>query len=72
MDEFDYNVNLSGLEGSDTLLIDYNMEQDLKLPCEFAVSIASSHLNKFMALMYRNLFMVWHQELLVSNQLLIF
>lgn len=42
VDEFDYDVNMSGLEGSDPFSIAKGMVKDLKLPKEFEVSIASS------------------------------
>eukprot|EP00804_Cyclotella_cryptica_P022184 CCRYP_011641-RE/>CCRYP_011641-RE protein AED:0.46 eAED:0.46 QI:0/0/0/1/0/0/2/0/271 len=41
-EEFDYDINLSGLEGSDPFSIANSMVEDLKLPREFAVSIATS------------------------------
>jgi hypothetical protein len=41
VDEFDYDVNLSGLEGSDPFSMAKSMVKDLNLPREFAVSIAS-------------------------------
>lgn len=42
VDEFDYDVNLSGLEGSDPFSMAKSMVKDLNLPREFEVSIASS------------------------------
>jgi hypothetical protein len=46
VDEFDYDVNLSGLEGSDPFSIAKGMSKDLNLPKEFEVSIASSILEQ--------------------------
>lgn len=46
VDEFDYDVNLSGLEGSDPFSIAKSMSKDLNLPKEFEVSIASSILEQ--------------------------
>ena len=42
MDEFDYDINTSGLEGSDPLSIADNLVQDMRLPPELAPSIAAS------------------------------
>ena len=42
VDEFDYDVNMSGLQGSDPFSIAKGMVKDLKLPREFEVLIASS------------------------------
>jgi len=42
VDEFDYDVNLSGLEGSDPFSIAKCTTKDLNLPPEFEVSIACS------------------------------
>ena len=42
VDEFDYDVNLSGLEGSDPFSVAKSMTKDLNLPHEFEVFIASS------------------------------
>lgn len=42
MDEFDYDINTSGLEGSDPLSIANSLVQDMRLPPELAPSIAAS------------------------------
>mmetsp|Transcript_5236 Transcript_5236/g.11882 ORF Transcript_5236/g.11882 Transcript_5236/m.11882 type:complete len:288 (+) Transcript_5236:88-951(+) len=42
MDEFDYDVNSSGMEGCDPFSIANSLVSDLKLPPELAPSIASS------------------------------
>jgi hypothetical protein len=42
MDEFDYDINTSGLEGSEPLSIANSLVQDMRLPPELAPSIAAS------------------------------
>ena len=42
VDEFDYDVNTSGCQGCDPFSIANSIVQDLKLPLEFATSIAAS------------------------------
>mmetsp|Transcript_26555 Transcript_26555/g.56112 ORF Transcript_26555/g.56112 Transcript_26555/m.56112 type:complete len:285 (-) Transcript_26555:116-970(-) len=42
VDEFDYDINTSGMEGCDPLSIANSLVEDLKLPLELAPSIAAS------------------------------
>jgi len=42
VDEFDYDVNSSGMEGCDPFSIANSLVQDMKLPAELAPSIAAS------------------------------
>ena len=49
-DEFDYDVNSSGIDGFDPFTIAKNIVNDLKLPSEFVTSIATSILEQMYGL----------------------
>ncbi len=50
MDEFDYDLNTSGIDGFDPFTIAKNIVQDLKLPSEFVTSITTSILEQMYGL----------------------
>lgn len=49
-DEFDYDVNTSGIDGFDPFTIATNIVKDMKLPSEFVTSIATSILEQMYGL----------------------
>lgn len=49
-DEFDYDMNISGLDGFDPFTISRNVAEDLKLPSECVISIATSILEQMYSL----------------------
>ena len=49
-DEFDYDMNISGIDGFDPFTISRNIAEDLKLPSECVISIATSILEQMYGL----------------------